>query len=215
VLNSQLDPRSILHHHASGTIFTINQQFVAGAFSLIYLAEARPSAGTSDTPPKQVVVMAYKPHISYETYDRMTKTLDLLNKEACKHVIRMICYFIDASTGLRLLVVEKWGETLNQYLCGHSHPSLRTITLWAYQIARGLKTIHQCGIVHGGLCTTNLLVGEPKANGDIPLCISGFGTSIIRHGDQMSEQSLSVTYSWYTVSPEIRELIDYIHVRVY
>jgi len=215
---TRLCPGHDLHDPDSHTFFTVISKMGEGAFSLVYQAEVHPGGGEgSINPNSPLVLMAYYPYISDDVYNHMTSTLALLNEEKCKHVIKMICHFRDPSTGLRCLVVEKWKRTLSAHLHHFeppAPPSLKDITIWSYQLALGLDAIHRRGIVHGGICTHNLLVGEADNNGDISLCISGFGTSMRRRGAEVSHQPAFVPLEHYMVPPEIRRIIRDLYVSV-
>ncbi|KAF8172841.1 kinase-like domain-containing protein [Mycena galopus ATCC 62051] len=94
-----------------------------------------------------------------------------------------------------LCMVSPWMEhgTVMNYLKEHSHGNVDRLL---YKIAQGLQYLHSCGIVHGDLRGTNILIKQ-----DWSACLADFGLSIF--SDATSSMTTNRGGSLYWMAPEL------------
>ncbi|KAJ6476175.1 kinase-like domain-containing protein [Mycena sanguinolenta] len=96
---------------------------------------------------------------------------------------------------LSLVTVSPWMEhgTIMSYLKKHGHEN---VDKFLYEIAQGLQYLHSCGIVHGDLRGTNILINEHWS-----ACLADFGLSIL--SDATATMSTNRGGSLYWMAPEL------------
>ncbi|KAF8183900.1 kinase-like domain-containing protein, partial [Mycena galopus ATCC 62051] len=94
-----------------------------------------------------------------------------------------------------LCMVSPWMEhgTVMNYLKEHGHGNVDRLL---YEIAQGLQYLHSCGIVHGDLRGTNILIKQ-----DWSACLADFGLSIF--SDATSSTTTNRGGSLYWMAPEL------------
>ncbi|KAF7373420.1 Kinase-like protein [Mycena sanguinolenta] len=95
---------------------------------------------------------------------------------------------------LSLVAVSPWMEhgTIMNYLKKHGHEN---VDKFLYEIAQGLQYLHSCGIVHGDLRGSNILIDE-----DWSACLADFGLSIL---SDATATSTNQGGSLYWMAPEL------------
>ncbi|KAJ6476178.1 kinase-like domain-containing protein [Mycena sanguinolenta] len=96
---------------------------------------------------------------------------------------------------LSLVAVSPWMEhgTVVNHLKKHGHGHVDKLL---YEIAQGLQYLHLCGIVHGDLRGTNILINEEWS-----ACLADFGLSIF--SDATASMTTNRGGSLYWMAPEL------------
>ncbi|KAK7029790.1 Non-specific serine/threonine protein kinase [Favolaschia claudopus] len=94
-----------------------------------------------------------------------------------------------------LCMVSPWMEhgTVMNYLKEHGHQNVDKLL---YEIAQGLQYLHSCGIIHGDLRGSNILITD-----DWSACLADFGLSIF--SDATASMTTNRGGSLYWMAPEL------------
>ncbi|KAJ7788554.1 kinase-like domain-containing protein [Mycena olivaceomarginata] len=115
---------------------------------------------------------------------------------ALHHKNILPCLGIDGdSFPSSLCMVSPWMEhgTIMNYLEEYGHGNVDKLL---YEVAQGLEYLHLCGIVHGDLRGTNILIAE-----DWSACLADFGLSIF--SDATASMTTNRAGSLYWMAPEL------------
>lgn len=116
----------------------------------------------------------------FEQVSHFFRSADIMSRlyeakiDSVLKVYNVVCdSFSRSQPPVYAIVTEKIQRNLQYFIHEHQHPAL--LLSWAMDLAKGLASIHEQGIIHGSLSVPNLWVTPPLHALDLPrLKIGGF-----------------------------------------
>lgn len=174
----------------------------SGAYGVVISSKDR---STDENVAIKMVPKAFSDEIDAK---RILREIKLLNHFKHDNIVRLIdmmppnVKFLDDFIDV-YLVTDLMETDLHRIIYSKQKLTIDHVQYFVYQVLRGLKYIHSCGVLHRDLKPSNLLV---NSNCDLKICDFGLARGIERSNDEGKNETMLLTEyvvtRWYR-APEI------------